>query len=244
MYTRHPSMRLGFLGPILSSSSAATSGNGSTHPSSPLETASSLLLGKHRVGRAIYLGADDALEHMVEAWARRLVGDDPTDDAAWRRAAQLAANGVPEDIDAFVKGERMRLRLRSLESLPHRILRTMEMVGDRIAVLIHDKELLDEEDIFAASLLIYGKSDVPLVRKIGGRFFITPGVLGPRGGICVLDDTGDELSIAVYNIEGEAVLHERLALPRASRPRSGTAPQTGPGAQGGPPPSSVSGRPE
>ncbi|WP_394843648.1 hypothetical protein LZC95_42180 [Pendulispora brunnea] len=233
-------MRLGFLGPILSSSAGA-SGNGST---TPLETASSLLLGKHRVGRAIYLGADDALEHMVEAWARRLVGDDPTDDAAWRRAAQLAANGTPEDIDAFVKGERMRLRLRSLESLPHRILRTMEMVGDRIAILIHDKELLDEEDIFAASLLIYGKSDVPLVRKIGGRFFITPGMLGPRGGICVLDDTGDEIAVAVYNIEGEAVLHERLALPRASRPRAGTAPQAGPGTHGGTPPGSVSGRPE
>jgi len=68
-----------------------------------LEAASSFLLNRHRVTRAIYLGADDALEHMVEAWARRLVGDDPTDDAAWHRAAQLAAKGTPEEIDAFVK---------------------------------------------------------------------------------------------------------------------------------------------
>jgi len=207
-------MRLGFLGPALSH---PPPGNGAA---APLEAASSLLLNKYRVGRAIYLGADDALEHMVEAWARRLVGDDPTDDAAWQHAAQLAAGGTSEEIDAFVKCERMRLRLRSLESLPHRILRTMEMVGDRIAILIHDKEHLDEEDIFAASLLIYGKSDVPLVRKIGGRYFITPGVLGARGGVCVLDDTGDEIAIAVYNIDGENMLHERLALPRASRPRT------------------------
>ncbi|WP_394825989.1 hypothetical protein [Pendulispora albinea] len=206
-----------------------------------MEAASGSLLNKHRVGRVIYLGADDALEHMVEAWARRLVGDDPTDDAAWRRAAQLAAGGTPEEIDAFVKCERMRLRLRSLESLPHRILRTMEMVGDRIAILIHDKELLDEEDIFAASLLIYGKSDVPLVRKIGGRYFITPGNLGPRGGICVLDDTGDEIAIHVYNTEGETMLQERLALPRASRPRLPGSPGTGAGTHtnGG-----VAGRPE
>ena len=220
-------MRLGFLGPVLSH---PPSGNGSA---AALEIASGLLLNKHRVGRVIYLGADDALEHMVEDWARRLVGDDPTDDAAWQRAAQLAAGGTSEEIDAFVKCERMRLKLRSLESLPHRILRTMEMVGDRIAILIHDKELLDEEDIFAASLLIYGKSDVPLVRKIGGRFFITPGTLGPLGGVCVLDDMGDDISITVYNIEGETMLHERLALPRVSRPRlQGSA-------QGG-----VAGRPE
>lgn len=199
-----------------------------------LEAASSFLLNRHRVARAIYLGADDALEHMVEAWARRLVGDDPTDDAAWRRAAQLAAGGTPEEIDGFVKCERMRLRLRSLESLPHRILRTMEMVGDRIAILIHDKELLDEEDIFAASLLIYGKSEVPLVRKIGGRFFVTPGALGPHGGVCVLDDVGDEIAISVYNDKGEDVLHERLPLPRAKGVRAGSTTSPGSGPASGP----------
>ena len=41
-------------------------------------------------------------------------------------------------------------------------LRTVEMFGDRVAVLIHDKALLDEEDIFSATFLIYGKSDAPL----------------------------------------------------------------------------------
>jgi len=201
-----------------------------------LEAASSFLLNKRRVTRAIYLGADNALEHMVEGWARRLVGDDPTDDAAWRRAAQLAARGAANEIDDFVQRERTRLRLRSLESLPHRILRTMEMVGDRIAILIHDKELLDEEDIFAASLLIYGKSDVPLVRKIGGRFFVTPGTLGPQGGVCVLDDVGEEIAVTFYNDQGEHVLHERLALPRTKSARGGPAMgSSGPGSESGRP---------
>ena len=40
-----------------------------------------------------------------------------------------------------------------------RELRSVEMFGDRVAVLIHDKALLDEEDIFSATFLVYGKSD-------------------------------------------------------------------------------------
>ena len=60
-------------------------------------------------------------------------------------------------------------------------LRTIEMFGDRVAVLIHDKALLDEEDIFSATFLVYGKSDGPLVKKIGPRWFLTPGPIGSAG---------------------------------------------------------------
>ena len=171
------------------------------------------------VNRAIYLGADGALEKAVEMWARRLVGDDPTDDAAWRRAAALALEGTPTQIDEFVCAERTRLRLRSLESLPHRILRTMEMVGDRVAVLIFDKALLDEEDIFAANILIYGKSDAPLIKKIGARWFVTPGPLGATGGIVVLDDAGDEIRASLFDVAGNLLLTEVLTLPRATKLR-------------------------
>lgn len=210
-------MRLGLLGPVVAQGSPRETGGGST--SSILEAASGFLLNTQRVSRAIYLGNDDALEVMVERWARRLVGDDPTDDAAWQRAAKLAGDGKPEQIDAFVRSERMRLRLRSLESLPHRILRTMEMVGDRIAILIHDKAHLDEEDIFAASVLIYGKNDKPTARKIGTRWFVTPGTLGPDGGVAVLDDAGEAIELAIYNIEGKSVLTEKLILPKPPRMR-------------------------
>ena len=217
-------MRLGLLGPA--KATPASAGSAPAPAGSPgaegaalsdIEKAAGFLLKTQKVNRAIYLGADDALERVVERWARRLVGDDPTDEAAWRRAHDLAMKGSPEDIDGFVKGQRMRLRLRSLESLPHRILRTMEMVGDRIAVLIHDKSLLDEEDIYAASLLIYGKSETPLVKKIGQRWFLTPGPLGANGGICILDDADDDIRATVYDPEGNVVQSELLALPRASK---------------------------
>jgi hypothetical protein len=204
-------MRLGLLGPLPP--------NATSDHAQAVEKAAGFLLKTQKVTRAIYLGPDDALERVVERWARRLVGDDPTDEAAWRRAHQLALVGSSEEIDAFVKGQRMRLRLRSLESLPHRILRTMEMVGDRIAVLIHDKAMLDEEDIYAAALLVYGKSDTALIKKIGQRWFLTPGTLGPAGGVCVLDDAGEDIVATVFDPDGNQLLSETLLLPKASKMR-------------------------
>ena len=175
-------MRLGLLGPAGPDVGA-------------LGRAAEFLLNGARVHRAIYLGNDGALDRAVAAWARKLVGDDPSDDGAWKRAAEIALGGTAEQLDKFVSTERARLRLKSLEALPEEVSRTIEMVGDRVAVLIHDKALLDEEDILAANLLFFGKSDGPLIRKIGARWFVTPGPIGCEGGgIAVLDDEKDDIT--------------------------------------------------
>ena len=200
-------MRLGLLGPAGSDVGA-------------LGRAAEFLLNGARVHRAIYLGNDGALDRAVAAWARKLVGDDPSDEAAWRRAADVAVTGTSEQIDKFVQTERARLRLKSLEALPEEISRTIEMVGDRVAVLIHDKAMLDEEDILAANLLFFGKSDGPLVRKIGARWFVTPGPIGSEGGgIAVLDDEGDEIMITIYDSTGKTSQKEALSLHRATKMR-------------------------
>src|SRR6187200_459589 len=125
-------MRLGLLGPA----------NGDV---GALGRASEFLLNGARVHRAIYLGNDGALDRAVAAWARKLVGDDPSDAGAWTRAVEIARSGTPDVIDRFVATERARLRLKSLEALPEEVARTIEMVGDRVAVLIYDKSQLDEE---------------------------------------------------------------------------------------------------
>lgn len=200
-------MRLGLLGPAGSDVGA-------------LGRAAEFLLNGARVHRAIYLGNDGALDRAVAAWARKLVGDDPSDDAAWRRAADIAVGGTAEQIDRFVQTERARLRLKSLEALPEQISRTIEMVGDRVAVLIHDKALLDEEDILAANLLFFGKSEGPLVRKIGARWFVTPGPIGSEGGgIAVLDDEGDDITITIYDSTGKPSQREALTVHRATKMR-------------------------
>lgn len=196
-------MRLGLLGPA--SGDIGALGRGAE-----------FLLNGARVHRAIYLGNDGALDRAVAAWARKLVGDDPSDEGAWRRAAEIALTGSPATIDRFVSTERARLRLKALEALPEQIARTIEMVGDRVAVLIHDKALLDEEDILAANILLFGKSDGPLIYRAGARWFVTPGPIGSRdGGLAVLDDEQDEVVVTIYDAMGTATHREVLTSQRA-----------------------------
>jgi len=191
-------VRLGLIGPA----------NGEL---AALARAAEFLLNGARVTRAIYLGADEALEETVGLWAESLVGPDPSDEGIWRRAFPLAASGTVEQIDAFLRGERARLRLRSLERLPPEELRTVEMFGDRVSVLIHDKALLDEEDILSATFLIYGRSEAPLMRRIGPRWFLTPGpVASAGGGSMVLDDSTAELVATLYDADGHAMRTEVL----------------------------------
>jgi hypothetical protein len=177
-----------------------------------------LLLNQARVTRAIYLGADDALEDTVALWAESLVGTDARDKGLWDRAFAVAAEGTPEQIETFLRRERARMRLKSLESLPSRELRSIEMFGDRVAILVHDKAMLDEEDIFAATFLVYGRSDGPLVKKIGPRWFLTPGPIGPsESGAVVLDDAGDEVVATFYDGNGRALRSEKLPAPRLAK---------------------------
>jgi predicted phosphodiesterase len=199
-------MRLGLLGPADGDVDA-------------LARAAKLLVDVVRVDRAIYLGADDALDAAVAKLASAVVEGDPSDDAAWARAARVAIGGSHRDIDAFVRAEEARRKLRVLERLPDpKVARTIEMVGDRVAVLLYDKGLLDEEDIFAASLLVYGKSDEPLVKKVGTRWFVTPGSIGcPGGGAAVLDDDSEEIVASIYDRDGKRTAHESIAIARATK---------------------------
>ena len=200
-------MRLGLLGPSGGDVGA-------------LGRAAEFLLNGVRVHRAIYLGNDGALDRAVAAWARKLVGDDPSDDHAWRRAAEVSISGTHDDIDKFVAMERARIRLKTLEALPEAVARTVEMISDRVAVMIHDKALLDEEDILAANLLCFGKSDAPLVKKIGTRWFVTPGPIGcAGGGLAVLDDEQDDVVVTIYDAAGKVSHREALVSARTAKLR-------------------------
>lgn len=199
-------MRLGLLGPVSQGASIAA-----------LESAADFLLTAQGATRILYLGDDDALDRVVERRAREIVTGEPTDEAAWDRAAVLVRDGTPEAIDAFIDTERRRRGLRVFESLPRPALRTMEMVGDRLTVLIFDKANLDEEDIFPAALLVYGKGDGCLAKRIGTRWFLSPGRLGLEGGVCVLDESGEDLTAHFYNQKGAPVLAEKLPTATAAK---------------------------
>ena len=183
-----------------------------------LEKAASLLLFEHQAEQVVYLGADDALDRLVLDWAQRLVGVDPSDEGIWNRAAARCVSAPHDEIDRFIAAERRRERLKALKCLPVATSRTIELLEGRVAVLLYDKALLDEEDILPASLLIFGKSREPLVRQVGSRTFVSPGELGPRSGVALFsnDETG-EISVSMYEPGGERLETHPLVAPRTGR---------------------------
>jgi len=183
-----------------------------------LEKGASLLLFEHQAEQVVYLGPDDALDRLVLDWARRLVGTDPSDEGIWERAAATCVSAPPAEIDRFIAAERRRERLKALKCLPVATSRTIELLEGRIAVLLYDKALLDEEDILPASLLIFGKSRDPLVRQVGSRTFVSPGELGPRSGVALFsDDSTGEISVSMYEPGGTRLDTHRLVAPRTGR---------------------------
>jgi hypothetical protein len=183
-----------------------------------LEKGASLVLFEHQAEQVVYLGADDALDRLVLDWARRLVGADPSDEGVWDRAAARCMSGGAEEIDRFIEAERHRERLKALKCLPVATSRTIELLEGRVAVLLYDKALLDEEDILPASLLIFGRSREPMVKQVGSRTFISPGELGPRSGVALFsDDDAGDIRVSMFEPGGELLETHRLVAPRTGR---------------------------
>lgn len=196
-------MRLGILGPANDHEEA-------------LERAVGFLFRNVSVDRAVYLGVDHALDTVVQQWAARLVGGDPTEQALWQRAAERCGHAGAAEIDAFVTAERERRALSVFEALPADGTRAIELLNGRVVVMIHDKADLDEEDILPASLLVFGKSSQPLVKQVGSRWFLSPGLL-EHFGVMTLEDHEDGIHLALFDSVGHEVRRERLIAARAAK---------------------------
>lgn len=196
------SMRLGLLGPA--------EGDLST-----LRNTARFLLEERQVDRAIYLGRDRALDDVVAAWATDLVGEDPTDDALWVRAADRCTDASPEEIRSFLRAELDRRELARLEVLPGVGSRSVELLNGKVVVLIYDKAHLDEEDIVAASLLVFGKSTEMMMKQVGPRWFLSPG----NHGAMILEDRDDGIHLTVLDADLRELSAQPLELGRGTRMR-------------------------
>jgi hypothetical protein len=192
-------VRLGVLGPAAGDLPA-------------LARAAQQLLDEARVERVLYVGSDDALDRVVAGWARLIVGESAPEHALFDRAARRCAAASPEEIAKFVDGERARARLRVFASLPPAPKRTIELLDGRVVCLLFDKALLDEEDILGASVIVFGKSSTPLLRRVGSRVFVAPGTIGTEGGgVAVLDDEGGGIRIELRDATGKVGLTDHVA---------------------------------
>lgn len=204
-------MRLGVLGPCHGDLVA-------------LAKAAQVLVDQGRADRVLYLGKDDALDRVVSAWARDIVGANPDESVMFERAARACVKASSEEIEAFVASERSRRRLRMFTTVPAPPGRTIELFDGRIAVFVYDKATLDEDDIAGASLLVFGRSDRRLIHRVGSRTFVAPGPVvstleieaapegaPPRGGLLVLDDeSAGVIRLEFLGLDGSVVESERL----------------------------------
>ncbi len=181
-------MRVGILGPASGDLDA-------------LARAARVLRDVASVDRVLYVGDDDALDRVVEQMARELVGGDPAASSLYLRAAERCADATPDAIDEFVAREEQREALRMFAAVRPGS-RTIEILDGRVVLFVHDKATLDEEDIVAASILVFGRSDAPLLRRVGTRVFVAPGAAGAA----VLDDGDGGVRIELVSAQDGAVV--------------------------------------
>ena len=184
-----------------------------------LARAAQYLVDEAHADRVVYMADDGALERVVVGWARELVGADPTEEALFKRAARCAT-ASPGEIDHFVDCERARLRLKVFVSLPSGKRRTVEILDGRMVLLVHDKAALDEEDIAAGALFVFGKSGEPMIKRVGPRMFVTPGPIAMGGGgSALLDDGAGGIRIEIINAAGAVTARDTLAGAALSKVR-------------------------
>ncbi|MBI5549477.1 MAG: hypothetical protein HY901_36790 [Deltaproteobacteria bacterium] len=157
-----------------------------------LEGACELLIERHGASRVLFLGGrwsdfDDLVQRKREqarGGAEYGDADFLADVAAFvAKAAAAELGGVAHRLkkDAVEAFSSRFARVPDKDSLHYRdpnVPRTLpDMVGDRIAILVHDKADLTREEIEPATFLFHGNSPAPAVVQIGTRFFVTPGRL-------------------------------------------------------------------
>ncbi len=174
-----------------------------------LRAAITFLLGTADVDQVVYLGDARFLEGATDRWTVELgLG---TDEAFLVRTLDVALSDSAEAIEELLARDVLTSRLAQVRKLPPAPARAVELVDDRVVLIVHDKAVLDEEDIANASLIVYGQSTEASLRRFGKRAFFTPGPLkGNRVGIVEATDDG-VFAVLCDLATGATVLREPLA---------------------------------
>jgi len=94
----------------------------------------------------------------------------------------------------------------------------LEMIGDRIATLVHNVKTLKKEDIEGSDIVLYGGTHKHQVDNLGGRWFINPGHFmeedneGKHPTFGVLETTSQGLTLTIYSTDRTKVLSRTLTF--------------------------------
>lgn len=189
-------MRLGLIGPA-----------GDSKPN--LYRAVSSLLGEFGVDQVVYLGVDGAIDDMASRWTAEIGGIGQ--EAFELKAVELALSGTPHAIRSLLEADAELRKLEAVRVLPPSPSIALEMLDDRFVLFVHDKAVLDEDDIANAQIIVYGLSKQFLFRRFGHRAFFTPGPLG-EGAIGIIEtDVDGRLTVTAHDLDGRTLMRESLA---------------------------------
>lgn len=167
--------------------------------------------------RVLYLGSDSLIDQVVADWAAELVGQPSCQEGVWIRAARDCPVATADQIDEFLQREKSLQRLREIQFLPDQSAKIVELVDRMVVTLLYDKASLTEEDLYSASVFVFGKSDTPIARWAGARFFVAPGPLSHSDGGLVLLHCNDAGPVATwYNPQGQ-IAHEMAVVAPTKR---------------------------
>jgi hypothetical protein len=102
-------------------------------------------------------------------------------------------------------------------AIPRKLL---DMVGDALCCLVHDKNDLTREDLLNATIFIHGKESEPKVVQIGPRYFLAPGRLaGAAEQTCaLLEKVERDLRFTGFRLDGSVVLEpQTIQLGRGTK---------------------------
>ncbi len=186
-------MRFGFVGPAESSSAL-------------LEQAVGQLVSELEVDTVVYLGSDEAIRDFIAAQQR-----DQSEESFEQRVAEVAATGSPAEITEVVRSLRGARYLEKLRLLPQPPANAIEMLDDRIILLVREKSSLGEEDVVNSNVVIYGDAKELAFKRYGPRCFFSPGPL-ERGHLGILDDEaeGGGITLRAIDLTGEVVWTEPI----------------------------------
>lgn len=175
-------MRFGFVGPAESNSAL-------------LEQAVGQLVSELEVDTIVYLGADEAIRDFITAQQRH-----KSELSFEQRVAQVAATGSPQEITEVVRSLRGARYLEKLRLLPRAPANAIEMLDDRIILLVLEKSSISEDDVVNSNVVVYGDAKELAFKRYGPRCFFSPGPLA-GGHLGILDDESESGGITLRAID-------------------------------------------
>ncbi|MGB5809536.1 MAG: hypothetical protein WBG86_03340 [Polyangiales bacterium] len=186
-------MRLGFIGPAGSDATL-------------LERAVELLVGELEADTVFYLAADEAIRDFITNH-----GAPKSDLSFEQQVARVAATGSAEEVSEVVRSLRGARYLEKLRVVPQPPANGVEMLDDRIVLLVRTKSSLGEEDVINSNVVVYGDASSLAFKRYGARSFFSPGPLGD-GHIGTLDDQSESggVTLRAIDLDGEVAWTEGI----------------------------------